>query len=217
MDKYMSNYFNIKDFDTLELKSTPRHFNNSFACDESIGEQGAYDIFISHSSANRELISKLRQVLEERFGLSAYIDWDEDGDTTRDEITEKIKNAMDRSKSLLYVKTSESDDSQWVAWEVGRFDAKKPDNIAVLLIEDDKFTADTWRHREFLKDYQILDKTDNIKDFVNMGHKKFFAAKQARDLSSKLNSGAIAAVATMGSLCDVTPGLGTPTKYFGDE
>ena len=213
----MSNYFNVKDFDNIQLKPTKRTLYNSRACDEAIGKQCEYDVFISHSSKNKDLVSKLRQLLEERFGLSAYIDWDEDEGVQRDEIATKVKTALDHSKSLLYVKTSEADDSQWVAWEVGRFDATKPDNIGVLLIEDDKITAETWKHREFLKDYQILDKTDDIKNFVSEGHTKFFAAKKAKDLSSRLNQGAITAIATSGTLCNVNSGVASPTEYYGEK
>lgn len=213
----MSNYFNVKDFDNIQLKPKKRILYNSRACDEAIGKQCEYDVFISHSSKNKDLVSKIRQLLEERFGLSAYIDWDEDEGAQRYEIATKVKTAMDHSKSLLYVKTSEADDSQWVAWEIGRFDAKKPDNIGVLLIEDDKITAETWQHREFLKDYQILDKTDDIKTFVSDGHAKFFAAKKAKDFSSRLNTGAITAVAASGTLCNTTPGVASPTKYYGEK
>ena len=217
----MANYFNVKDFDSVQLKARTTHAMDSGRVfnarlnDDASGKQVEYDVFISHSSENKDLIRKLRQVLEDDYNLSAYIDWDEDAGMSRDEVADKVKDAMDRSNSLIYVKTSKSDNSQWVAWEVGRYDANKSDRIGVLLIEDEKITADTWEHREFLKDYQILEKED-IKAFVQDGVKKLRENKR-RALASSLGAKTLGVAAGAGTIVKVSPAIGQATKFFGTK
>lgn len=213
----MSNYFNVSDFDSIVLK-TPvedHHFSNTMDRGGSaVGKQFLYDVFISHSTKNKDIVKKIKQFLETKHSLSAYIDWEEDSGTPRDEVSEKVKEAMDISQSLLYVKTSDSDESQWVAWEVGRYDARNADKIGVLLVEDDKLTKDTWLHREFLKDYYILEKDDLI-PFVKDGRKKLVASK-ALKLKNDFENKSIG-VNESGRLTSVAVGIGTTTKFYGED
>jgi hypothetical protein len=211
----MANYFNRKDFGEIILNSSQRV---SKAFDSASGKQVEYDVFISHSSKpeDKSLVRQIRQLLEDHYKLSAYIDWDEDYGMSRDEASDKIKLAMDVSKSFIVVKTSNSDESQWVAWETGRFDSKDSDKIGVLLIEDDdKFTVDTWKHREFLKDYIILEKADVV-SFVANGAKKIIAAKKhAQELNSALASKSVILNEATGQLNIGKPMSGTTTKFYG--
>lgn len=213
----MNNYFNVKDFDKVVLRSNTTfnesaHIYNSKMMDAASGKHAEYDVFISHSSKNKDLVRKLRQVLEDDYNLSAYIDWEEDAGTNRNDVADKIKLAMDRSKSLLYVKTSEADDSQWVAWEVGRYDHINNDKIGVLLIDDEKNSASAWKHAEFLKDYQILSKND-FADFVRDGKKKLVENKR-KSLAEALTAKTLGVAATTGTIIGVSPAIGQSTKFF---
>jgi hypothetical protein len=213
----MSNYFNIKDFDSITLKTPVKDHHFSNAMDRAAipeGKQFTYDVFISHSTKNKDVVKKLKQLLEDKYNLSAYIDWDEDAGCKRDEVCDKVKDAMNRSKSLLYIKTSDSDDSQWVAWEVGRYDALNADKIGVLLIEDDKLTNETWLHREFLKHYYILEK-DDVVPFVSYGKKRLIEDKATAFKNDFENKNI--AIGSGVKLINTVDGTGTTTKFYGDS
>lgn len=75
----MTTYFNVKDFADIQLSKNFAEDRNCQVYNASAhGKQENYDVFISHSSKDKDLIKKLRSYLEDYFGLSAYIDWDED-------------------------------------------------------------------------------------------------------------------------------------------
>lgn len=207
-------YFNRRDFESIQLKEG-RKVTASVVFDSAAGKQQEYDVFISHSIKDKELVKKIRQLLEEKYNLSAYIDWDEDSGTKRDDISEKVKAAMNISKSFMFVKTSNSDDSQWTAWETGYYDNVNSDKIGVLLIEDEKITKDTWEHREFLKDYYILEK-DDIVSFVSNGVRKTIEAKEkALHLNTALENKAVSLNTSKGKLEVGAAMTGTATKFYG--
>ncbi len=163
-------FYNRKDFSVPLSTSQIRVLNEKRARLSAMGEQVQYDVFLSHSTKDMTLIKAIRDILEDHFGISVYIDWDEDAGTSRDEIADTVKDAMNRSKTFLIVKTDNSDDSSWVPWETGYFDNKDNDKIGVLLIEDDdsEFNHETFEHREYLKNYAILGPEDVV-DFIKNG------------------------------------------------
>jgi hypothetical protein len=211
----MNKYFNRKDFDAIQLKIRD---SNAIKVNEAVvGRQNSYDVFISHSSKDKDIVKKIRQLLEDRYSLSAYIDWDEDSGMQRDEVASKVKEAMKISESLIFVKTSNSDTSQWAAWETGHYEAiKSADKIGVLLIEDDEFTVEAWKHREFLKDYCILEQED-IVPFVKYGTKKLFETKnEVNNFTKSFIGSSIAVDRVSGNLKYVDVGRGDmPTKFYG--
>jgi hypothetical protein len=161
-------FYNIKDFEILPQSklyefSSKREFIKA-------NEGARYDVFLSHSTEDKDLIKKIRDTLENTFHISVYIDWDEDAGTPRDEIANVVKDAMNKSESFLVVKTDNSDDSSWVPWETGYFDNIKADRIGVLLVEDENkhFNHKTFLHREYLKNYVLLG-PDDIIDFIKTG------------------------------------------------
>jgi hypothetical protein len=161
-------FFNKKDFMLPLSEAQIKVLNEKRARFSAAGEQAKYDVFLSHSTKDKKFIKALRDYLEIRFEISVYIDWEEDAGTSRDDIAEKVKAAMNRSKTFLIVKTKNSDESSWVPWETGYFDNKDKDKIGVLLIEEDGYNYTTFNHREYLKNYEILG-PDDIVDFINNG------------------------------------------------
>jgi MTH538 TIR-like domain (DUF1863). len=211
----MAKYFNRKDFDSIQLKGMGKT-TGAVVFNDAEGKQQEYDVFISHSTKDKELVKKIRQLLEEKYNLSAYIDWEEDAGTKRDDVADKVKAAMDISKSFMFVKTSNSDESQWTAWETGRYDAKNHDKIGVLLVEDDSFREADWKHREFLKDYIILE-VEDIVPFVKNGSKKVIEAKKkAIELNEASSNKSIHFNTATGVLGTIEQGKGTSTKFYGD-
>ena len=70
-----------------------------------------YDIFLSHSVRDAELILGMKGTLED-LGYSVYVDWIEDPQLDRTKVTsataDKLRQRMNSSKSLFYVTTANS-------------------------------------------------------------------------------------------------------------
>ena len=77
---------------------------NSLNLSEAVSE---FDIFLSHSYADKEYIVELKRILE-NYGYSVYVDWITDGKTlSRDNVSkdtaELIRKRMKQSKSMILV------------------------------------------------------------------------------------------------------------------
>ena len=97
-----------------------------------------FDIFISHSSQNKEAIHNLMLLLNER-GYVCYVDWVSDRVQLKRELTsretaEVIINRIRKSDIFVYVLTKECLNSKWSPWELGyAYALNKP--ICVLQID----------------------------------------------------------------------------------
>lgn len=84
-----------------------------------------YDIFLSHSFKDGELIYGLKAELEKR-QLTVYVDWIEDPQLSRENVTKDTARTLrDRMKlctALLYATSQNTQDSRWMPWELGYFD-----------------------------------------------------------------------------------------------
>lgn len=98
-----------------------------------------FDVFISHSTKDYNTIIKLKTMLN-RQGLSVYIDWIEDRESLRREMTSKetaqaISQRIIHSRSMLVVLTESSLSSTWVPWELG-FAQALGKIVCLLKLED---------------------------------------------------------------------------------
>ena len=122
---------------------------NHIRLQESLGPQKQFDIFLSHSSKDVELVLGLKLQLED-LKYSVYIDWIDDPDMDRSRVTkttaEKLQKRMKQSLSLVYAFTENGSNSKWMPWELGYFDALKS-KAAVLPILNS--TADA-RNEQFI-------------------------------------------------------------------
>lgn len=95
---------------------------------QSQSPRADYDIFLSHSFQDSELMLGLKLKLEQDFGYSVYVDWLADPQLDRSNVnaaTAKVlRERMCRCKGLLYAATTNSADSKWMPWECGYFDGK---------------------------------------------------------------------------------------------
>lgn len=100
-------------------------------------ESRNYDIFLSHSIRDCELMLGMREILQD-LGYSVYVDWFDDPaiDKTKFNVAtaNQLRTRMSRSKSLLYVTTENMDDSKWMSWECGFFDGLK-EKVAIVPIK----------------------------------------------------------------------------------
>ena len=81
-----------------------------FALAESFRYDGidTYDLFISHSFSDKELVVGLRYLFN-KAGYNVYIDWVDDRNLDRKNVTKAtadvIKNRIKNSKALAYIST----------------------------------------------------------------------------------------------------------------
>jgi hypothetical protein len=90
--------------------------------------QGArFDVFLSHSALDKDVIRGLWHYLQEEFGFSVYVDWIIDPDLDRAKVTpataERLRKRLGQSSVLLYAASLNSQGSKWMPWELGYFDA----------------------------------------------------------------------------------------------
>lgn len=94
---------------------------------ESFSEQIKYDLFISHSFKDKQLIEGLYQLFDEA-GYRVYVDWIDDSNLDRTNVNEKtaalLKKRMNFCKALAYISTENTPSSKWCPWELGFGDGK---------------------------------------------------------------------------------------------
>lgn len=100
-----------------------------------------YDVFLSHSSDDKELVLGVKDRLEDAH-CTVYVDWIEDGDLDRTAVTpanaERLRGRMRHCRSLVYLATDRSLLSQWSMWEIGFFDGmERPIGILPVLEDGD--------------------------------------------------------------------------------
>lgn len=95
-----------------------------------------YDIFLSHSSKDKELIAGLKLILND-LGYSVYVDWNDsklDSNDVTPDTAKVLRERMKQCKSLVYAFSENATNSKWMPWELGYFDALKNSRVAVLPI-----------------------------------------------------------------------------------
>lgn len=115
-----------------------RYFSATEALNEGRITDSAeqYDIFLSHSSKDKDLIAGLKLILND-LGYKVYVDWNDDAldpDNVTAETAKILRERMAQCKSLIYAFSENSSSSKWMPWELGFFDALKNSRVAVLPI-----------------------------------------------------------------------------------
>ena len=98
----------------------------------------SFDVFLSHSHQDAELVLGAAKLLEER-SLKVYVDWVVDRDRSNTATTpahaRMVRARMRQCRSLLYLCTDNSMGSKWTPWELGYFDAFRG-TVAILPLLD---------------------------------------------------------------------------------
>jgi len=110
-----------------------------------------YDIFLSHSSKDAEIILGVKGVLED-LGYTVYVDWVDDPQLDRSSVNKGTASALrERMKccnSLFFVTTGNSGSSKWMPWECGYFDGMK-EKVAIVPVKAISF-SDEYNGQEYL-------------------------------------------------------------------
>jgi hypothetical protein len=118
-----------------------------------------FDIFLSHSVSDYDLVLGVKTLLEEQ-GLEVYVDWIVDSQLSREHVdkttAETLRMRMKQSKSLMYIATENSSQSKWMPWELGFFDGHKPGCVAILPLVD--YENQSFEGQEYLGLYPVVTK-----------------------------------------------------------
>ncbi|WP_439148348.1 TIR domain-containing protein [Vibrio sp.] len=146
-------------------RSTNIYKSKSQVLNESVtafNKYRTYDIFLSHSSKDSELILGVKSTLED-LGYSVYVDWVDDAQLDRSQVNEAtaalLRERMNASKSLFYVTTENSVTSKWMPWECGYFDGVR-EKVAILPIKQYSF-GNEFIGQEYLSLYPYCLKGNN--------------------------------------------------------
>jgi len=94
-----------------------------------------FDIFLSHCIKDARAIEGVRQILL-RSGLSVYVDWVEDPELSRANVTvataARLRERMNHSRAMIFATSQSSAGSKWMPWELGYFDGHRRNRVAVL-------------------------------------------------------------------------------------
>lgn len=114
-----------------------RRAANRILLEDALASAGkTFDIFLSHSFNDAELILGLKKKLNE-YGHSVYVDWIDDAQLDRSKVNREtaatLRERMKQCTSLFFAVTSNSSLSKWMPWECGFFDAYR-DKVAICPI-----------------------------------------------------------------------------------
>ena len=134
---------------------------------ESQNNQLQFDVFLSHSIRDEELVLGIVEFLKQ-MGKEVYVDWIEDRQLSRSSVTpetaETLRQRMNQSSRLLYLATDNASSSKWMPWELGYFDGLKSGKVAILPLVDYSFSS--FKGQEYLGLYPALDK-DDLRRFLD--------------------------------------------------
>jgi hypothetical protein len=114
-------------------------------------------VFLSHSSADDEMLAGAIRVLENHGGR-VYVDKKDSELEQMDifEIAERLRSAVRICKRFVLLITPRSKDSKWISWELGLGDGRNNESNVALFPSAEKTYEQTWSEQEYLGLYQRI-------------------------------------------------------------
>ncbi|KMN78965.1 toll-Interleukin receptor [Chromobacterium sp. LK11] len=126
---------------------------------ESYKEHEKFDIFLSHSSVDSDLVLGVMILLQKQ-NLNVYVDWVVDRQLNRNSVDKAtaatLRQRMKHSHSMIYIATDSASNSKWMPWELGFFDGHKPGQVAILPLQDTE--NQSFQGQEYLGLYPVVTK-----------------------------------------------------------
>ncbi|MCR4674544.1 MAG: toll/interleukin-1 receptor domain-containing protein [Lachnospiraceae bacterium] len=106
---------------------------------KSIQKLKSYDLFISHSYLDREIVYDIVRKIN-KCGLNCYVDWTADSDFLKrslvsDFTREVLKARMKNSRKLLFLSSSNSRASCWVDFELKYYQEEVQNEIYMIVLD----------------------------------------------------------------------------------
>ena len=125
---------------------------------EGVSSFKRFDIFLSHSYADRDAVKGLADMLEKDFNLSVYLDWVVDTNLDRAKVNKDtsavLRNRLSHCKCLWYVTSEMSATSKWMPWETGFADGHCGKVAICPLVDGEK---SSFNGLEYLSLYPYVD------------------------------------------------------------
>lgn len=124
---------------------------------ETFSMQNVFDLFISHSFLDKNLIATLVSLFNE-LNYSVYVDWLNDLSLDRNKVSSKtasiIKTRIENCRGLAYVATNNIANSKWCPWELGLADGLHNGKSCILPIMKE---ANSFKGTEYLGLYPYIE------------------------------------------------------------
>lgn len=157
MSIYTSSYL-------INLSQTKTFSRNQHIINESAKKHESFDIFLSHSYLDKEIVEGLYIELR-NFGYTVYVDWIIDPHLDRNSVTKEtattIRNRMKSSRSLLLAVSENASMSKWMPWELGYVDANT-NRCAVLPVSTSLNAPESFKGIEYLSLYPFIKKVSSV-------------------------------------------------------
>lgn len=156
-------YFTATDLRRIAGTITPTVAEARLRAD-SLRALTSFDVFLSHSSRDAQVIYGLRALLMAQ-GLTVYVDWITDPQLDRSRVSSStaalLRERMRASRSLIYATSRAASQSRWMPWELGYFDAARgSDRVSILPIETSG--SGTFDGEEYLGLYRTIEKSISL-------------------------------------------------------
>lgn len=151
-------------------------FMSSQILNESKKTHTSFDIFLSHSYLDKEIIEGIYIELL-NLGYSVYVDWIIDPKLDRSNVTKEsaslIRRRLQSSKTLLLAISTNASISKWMPWELGYVDGNT-NKCAILPISLGEHAPTSYTGVEYLKLYPFVKKVPTL----GAGEKLFVIEKE---------------------------------------
>lgn len=138
----MFNFYELRQKAILNGYNKPETQTRIFESYSQEPTNKTFDIFLSHSFADKAVVLQLVKELE-AYGYTVYVDWIIDPKLDRTKVDKKtadlLRNRMKQCRSLLYATTENAGKSKWMPWELGFKDGHNGKAAILPVIKDEDF------------------------------------------------------------------------------